>query len=224
MRSAPGISLSILSADFSRLKEDIREIESDVDFIHVDVMDGQFVPNITFGAPVVEGLSRSTTVALDCHLMTLEPERHVEVIAKAGASIVTIHAEATKHVQRTLASIRNSGKRAGLAICPHTPETVLRYLIGDLDVITVMSVNPGFGGQAFLPAMIDKVAAIRKLIDESGHCIRLEVDGGINAETTEAVVRAGADLLVVGSAIFAAPDRHVPLLMIREAARRGMLA
>lgn len=221
MKSVPGISLSILSADFSRLREDIREVESEIDFIHVDVMDGQFVPNITFGVPVVEGLSRSTTVPLDCHLMTREPERHVEVFAKAGAAVVTIHVEATTHVQKTLASIRNSGKRAGIALCPHTPEQVLRYLLGDLDVITVMSVNPGFGGQAFLPATLDKVASIRRMIDECGHAIRLEVDGGINADTTEDVVRAGADLLVVGSAVFASPDRRALLARIRDAARRG---
>lgn len=221
MQSAPGITLSVLSADFSRLKEEIELVASDIEFIHVDVMDGQFVPNLTFGLPVVQGLRKAASTPLACHLMVRDPERYVDAFAEAGASVITIHPEATIHVQSTLAQIRGLGKRSGIALCPHTHEETLRYLLRDLDVITVMAVNPGFGGQVFLPATVDKIARIRRMIDESGLSIRLEVDGGINNRTAEIVARAGADLLVAGSAVFTASDRRGAVLSILEAARRG---
>lgn len=221
MQHAPGVTLSVLSADFSRLKEEIQLVAQDIEFIHVDVMDGQFVPNLTFGVPVVQGLRKATTAPLACHLMVRDPERYVDAFAEAGASVISIHPEATVHVQRTLAQIRSLGKQSGMALCPHTHEETLRYVLRDLDVVTVMAVNPGFGGQVFLPSTVEKIARIRKMIDESGLPIRLEVDGGINSETAELVARAGADLLVAGSAVFSAPDRREAVLSILRAARRG---
>lgn len=221
MRVAPGIAPSILAADFSRLKEEIHEVQADAEVIHVDIMDGHFVPNITVGPPVVASLRKVTTKPLDCHLMVSDPDRFLEAFATAGADIITVQAEATDHLQRTLARIRELGKRAGVALCPHTPEEVLRYVLGDLDLVLVMTVNPGFGGQVFLPAMIEKIARVRRLIDERSASIRLEVDGGIGVDTAEAVSRAGADLFVAGVAIFGAPDRRAQLARIRAAALRG---
>jgi ribulose-phosphate 3-epimerase len=222
MRTTIGIAPSILSADFSRLREEIHAVESEAEAIHVDVMDGHFVPNLTVGPPVVAALRKVTSLPLDCHLMVNSPENYVEAFASAGADIVTVHAEATYHLQRLLSRIRELGKRAGVALCPHTSEEVLRYVIRDLDLVLVMCVNPGFGGQVFLPAMLEKVASVRRIIDESGCPIRLEVDGGINRESTEAVVRAGADLLVAGAAIYGAPDRCAATAAIRDVALRGL--
>ena len=221
MRVAPGIAPSILSADFSRLKDEISEVESESEVIHVDVMDGHFVPNITLGPPVVAALRKVTAVPLDCHLMIEEPDRYVDAFAEAGADIITVHVEATKHLQRTLARIRALGRRAGVALCPHTPEDVLRYVMGDLDLVLVMCVNPGFGGQAFLPSMIEKVARVRRLIDEAGRPIRLEVDGGINESTARTIAAAGADLLVAGAAVFGSNDRRARIRAIRDAAIHG---
>ncbi len=221
MRSAPGIAPSILSADFSRLKEEIGEVETDAEVLHIDVMDGHFVPNITIGPPVIAALRKVTSIPLDCHLMISEPDRYLDTFANAGADIVTVHAEATHHLQRTLAQIRNLGKRAGVALCPHTSEDVLRYVLRDLDLVLIMCVNPGFSGQAFLPAMLEKIARVRRLIDESGFAIRLEVDGGITLETAEAVSRAGADLFVSGAAVYGSADRRAQITAIHAAALRG---
>lgn len=221
MRAAPGVAPSILSADFSRLKDEIRDVEAAAEVIHVDVMDGHFVPNITIGPPVVASLRRVTTAPLDCHLMVSDPDAYLEAFANAGADIITVHAEAARHLQRSLARIRDLGKRAGVALCPHTPEDVLRYILRDLDLVLVMCVNPGFGGQAFLPAMLSKIARVRRLIDESGFSIRLEVDGGISQENAEEVSRAGADLFVAGAAVYGATARSERIEAIREAALRG---
>jgi ribulose-phosphate 3-epimerase len=221
MRSAPGIAPSILAADFSRLRDEVRDVERDAEVIHVDVMDGHFVPIISIGPPVVAALRNSTSLPLDCHLMLSEPERHIEAFAAAGADIITVHAETTNHLQRLLATIRELGKRAGVALCPHTPEEVLRYVIRDLDLVLVMCVNPGRNGQAFLPAILEKIRRVRDLIDESGLPIRLEVDGGINPDTAKAAARAGADLFVAGAAVYGCADRRVQINAIREAALRG---
>jgi len=221
MRAAPGIAPSILAADFARLEAEIHAVQADAEVMHIDVMDGRFVPNITVGPPVVAALRKVTTVPLDCHLMIADPGQYLEAFAHAGADIITVHAEATNHLQRTLARIRELGKRAGVALCPHTPEEVLRYVMGDLDLVLVMCVNPGFGGQTFLPAMLDKIARVRRLIDEYQRPIRLEVDGGISPVTIEAVARAGADLFVAGAAIYGATDRRAQIAALREAAMRG---
>jgi ribulose-phosphate 3-epimerase len=213
------IAPSILSADFGRLAEEVREAErAGADWIHVDVMDGRFVPNITAGPVLVNAVRRATQLPVDVHLMILEPERYLEAFVEAGASSLSIHAEASLHVQRTLARIRTLGARAGIVLNPHTLEESVRYLLGDIDLILVMSVNPGFGGQQFLPQVLPKIAALRAWIDREGLPIDLEVDGGIRPETARAAVDAGARILVAGQAIYGQPDRAAALRAIREAA------
>ncbi|MBX3129742.1 MAG: ribulose-phosphate 3-epimerase [Polyangiaceae bacterium] len=219
----PLLAPSILSADLSRLGEEIRDVEAaGADWVHVDVMDGRFVPNITLGPLMVEAARRVTTLPLDVHLMIVEPERYVEAFAAAGADVISVHVEASPHLQRTLATIRGLGKKAGVVLNPHTPESALDYVLEDVDLILVMSVNPGFGGQRFLTSSLRKLEALRERIEKSGSDIRLEVDGGVAPDTAEAVVRAGADVLVAGSAVFGASDRRRALRTLRDAAERGV--
>lgn len=189
------------------------------EYIHVDVMDGLFVPNMTLGPPVVKAVRAATKAVVDCHLMIVDPERYVADFANAGADIITIHVEAARHLQRTLHQIRSLGKRAGVVMNPHTPEDTLRYVMDDVDLILVMSVNPGFGGQSFLPQVLPKVRALRKMIDATGRDIDLEIDGGIAPETARAVVEAGANVLVAGNAIFGQKDRGAAM---RELRRRAL--
>jgi ribulose-phosphate 3-epimerase len=207
---------SILSADLGRLADEVGEVEKlGAEFIHVDVMDGRFVPNMTLGPPVVKAVRAATKAVVDCHLMIVEPERYVADFANAGADIITIHVEAARHLQRTLHQIRSLGKRAGVVMNPHTPEDTLRYVMDDVDLILVMSVNPGFGGQSFLPQVLPKVRALRKMIDATGRDIDLEIDGGIGPDTARAVVEAGANVLVAGSAIFGQKDRAAAMRELR---------
>lgn len=201
------IAPSILSADFSRLGDEVRAIErAGADWVHVDVMDGRFVPNMTIGPLVVKALRPVTKLPLDTHLMIVEPERYVEAFAEAGADIITVHAEACTHLHRVLQQIRALGKRAGVSLNPHTPEDVLRYVLDLTDLVLVMSVNPGFGGQDFIPAVLPKLRALRAMIDASGRPIHLQVDGGIKPGTARQVIEAGADVLVAGSAVFGTPQ------------------
>jgi len=179
-------------------------------------MDGRFVPNITIGPPVVEALRRVTERVLDVHLMIVEPERYIEDFAKAGADVITVHVEACTHLQRTLAQIRAAGRRAGVSLNPHTSEDTLRYVLGDVDLVLVMSVNPGFGGQAFLPAVLRKIERLRAMIDDAGLAIDLEVDGGVKPGTARKVVEAGADVLVAGSAVFGHADYAEAIRALRE--------
>lgn len=210
------IAPSILSADFAALGAEVRSVEEGgADWIHVDVMDGRFVPNITIGPLVVKALRKVTKLPLDVHLMIVEPERYIEEFAQAGADIISVHVEASPHLQRTLRRIRELGKKAGVVLNPHTPEEGLRYVLDDLDLILVMSVNPGFGGQSFLPQVLPKVEALRKMIDASGRAIDLEIDGGINAETVRSAVDAGARVLVAGSAVFGQRDRAAAIRALR---------
>jgi ribulose-phosphate 3-epimerase len=196
-----------LSADFSRLGDEVRAVaEAGADWIHVDVMDGRFVPNITIGPLVVRALRKVTRLPLDCHLMIVEPERYLEAFAEAGADVITVHAETSAHLHRTLQAIRALGKKAGVSLNPHTPEDAVRYVLGDLDLVLVMSVNPGFGGQDFIPSVLPKIAALRRMIDDEGADVVLEVDGGVKPGTAKLVVEAGADMLVAGSAVFGAED------------------
>ncbi len=213
------IAPSILSADFGRLADEVRAAEAGgADWIHVDVMDGRFVPNITVGPLVVRAVRRATRLPIDVHLMILEPERYIEDFAAAGADVISVHVEACVHLQRVLSAIRGLGKRAGVVLNPHTPEEAIRYVLPDVDVILVMSVNPGFGGQQFLPQALHKLRALRRMIDESGLPIDLEVDGGVHPGTVRQIVEAGARVLVAGSAVFDEADRARAIAELRAAA------
>lgn len=201
------IAPSVLSADFGRLAEDVARCEDGgADWIHVDVMDGRFVPNLTFGAKVIETLRRLTRLPLDVHLMVLEPENYFDAFAAVGASVLTIHQEAAPHLHRQLNRIRELGCRAGAAVNPSTPVESLRDVVREFDVLLVMSVNPGFGGQKFIEASVEKIARARQLLHAAGSTAALEVDGGITRETITRCWQAGADTFVAGNAVFSAPD------------------
>lgn len=194
---------SILSADFSRLGEELALVEkNDVSMLHIDVMDGMFVPSISLGFPVIESIRKDSGMIFDVHLMIKEPERYLERFAAAGADIITVHAEACLHLHRTIQQIRQLGKRCGVALNPATPLSVLDYVLEDLDMVLLMTVNPGFGGQSFIPAMYEKIHGLRELITKKNLNIDIEVDGGIKTANVGRAIEAGANVLVAGSAVF----------------------
>jgi ribulose-phosphate 3-epimerase len=201
------IAPSILSADFACIKDEVEAVERNgAQYVHLDVMDGRFVPNITWGPKVIGDLRKHTKLTFDCHLMIVEPERYVDHFRKAGADIITVHIEATPHAQRLLTHIRSLGAKAGISICPQTPVAMLEDLIEDVDMILVMSVNPGFGGQRFIPHALEKIRQARALVERAQVPCEIEVDGGITLENARSAAEAGADVLVIGSAIFDTPD------------------
>lgn len=213
------IAPSILAADFGRLADEVARVEAaGADLLHVDVMDGHFVPNLTLGPVVVEALKRRTALPLDVHLMLQEPDRFLEVFVEAGASMITVHAEVLPHLHRTLVRLRELGVKAGVALNPSTPVSVLADVMDQIDHVLVMSVNPGFTGQKFIPHSLQKVQAARALIDGAGSPAAVEVDGGVDASNAGALVAAGASILVAGAAIFHAPDLTRAMRDLRQVA------
>ncbi len=218
-RNSPRIAPSILSADFARLGEEVRAVEAaGADWIHVDVMDGHFVPNMTIGPVVVEAVKRSTSLPLDVHLMIEQPERYVEAFVRAGAATVAVQVETCPHLHRTVGQIHDAGARACVVLNPATPASAVDLVLGDVDQVLVMTVNPGFGGQKFIESMLPKIAELRRRIDERGLDVALEVDGGIAPETVGRAAEAGADVFVAGSAVFHADDDAAAIAAQRHGA------
>ena len=212
------VAPSILSADFGRLADEVRAIEkAGADYVHVDVMDGRFVPNLTIGPLVVEAVKKATSLPLDVHLMIVEPEKYIADFANAGASLITVHQETCPHLHRTLQQIRAAGAKPSVVLNPSTPLVSIEEVLGEVDQVLLMSVNPGFGGQTFIEATVDKVKRLRAMLDGRGlHHVDIEVDGGINADTAKRVVAAGASVLVAGNAVFKTPDYAKAISSLRS--------
>ena len=211
------VAPSILSADFARLEDEIKAVEkAGADLIHVDVMDGHFVPNITIGPLIVEAARKATRLPLDVHLMIARPEQYISDFVKAGADYITVHVEATRHLNRVVQMIReHKGVRAGVSLNPATPLSGLDHILDNVDMVLIMSVNPGFGGQAFIPSSLEKIRSLRKRIDDRGLNVEIEVDGGVKLENAAEIIRAGADILVAGSAVFGHKDYGAVIREIR---------
>jgi len=210
------IAPSILSADFSKLGDEIKDVEAGgADYIHVDVMDGHFVPNITIGPLIVEAIRPTTKLPLDVHLMIENPDSYIPQFAKAGADIITVHVEACKHLHRTIQLIKEQGVKAGVVLNPSTPVDTIKHIIEDIEMVLLMTVNPGFGGQAFIPSVLPKIKEVRELANKVNPSLDIEVDGGINTETARLVKEAGANVLVAGSFIYNNPDRKEAIKAIR---------
>ncbi|MEH7460954.1 ribulose-phosphate 3-epimerase [Bacillus thuringiensis] len=210
------IAPSILSADFSRLGEEIKDVEKGgADYIHVDVMDGHFVPNITIGPLIVEAIRPITSLPLDVHLMIEKPDQYIEAFAKAGADIITVHVEACLHLHRTIQLIKSQGIKAGVVLNPHTPVSMIEHVLEDIDMVLLMTVNPGFGGQKFIHSVLPKVKQVADMIRERNLQVEIEIDGGVNTETAKLCIEAGANVLVAGSAVYNEKDRGAAIAAIR---------
>ena len=218
------IAPSILSADFCRLGDEVRAVEAaGADYIHVDVMDGHFVPNITIGPPVVAALRKVTALPLDVHLMIAAPDRYIADFAAAGADIIVVHAEASTHLHRSIQLIKSLGKRAGVSLNPATPLNCLEYVLADLDLVLLMTVNPGFGGQSFIEECIPKIRSLRAMLDKRGLEAELEVDGGVKIDNIARIAHAGADVFVAGSAVFGSPDYLATIQALKRKAKEPVL-
>lgn len=214
------VSPSLLAANFANLERDIDMLnQSHCDWFHLDVMDGVFVPNISFGFPVMEAMARTAQKPLDVHLMIVEPQKFIPEVKALGAKVMNVHYEACTHLHRVIQAIKNEGMMAGVTLNPHTPVHLLEDIITDLDLVMLMSVNPGFGGQKFIPQVLEKTRKLRHLINESGSRALIEIDGGVNRETGQRLAEAGADILVAGSAIFNAPDPHAEIDFLKGLSR-----
>jgi ribulose-phosphate 3-epimerase len=210
------IAPSILSADFSKLGEEILAVErGGADYIHIDVMDGHFVPNITIGPLIVDAIRPITKLPLDVHLMIENPDQYIEAFAKAGADYITVHVEASRHLHRTIQNIKSYGVKAGVVLNPATPVESIQHIIGDIDMVLLMSVNPGFGGQKFIPEVLPKIRKVKEMADQKGLDIEIEIDGGVNSETAKLCMEAGANVLVAGSAIYNEEDYAKAISLIR---------
>lgn len=211
------IAPSILSANFARLGDDIKDVErGGADYIHVDVMDGHFVPNITIGPLIVEAIRPITKLPLDVHLMIENPDQYIEAFAKAGADIITVHVEACTHLHRTIQQIKAQGVKAGVVLNPHTPVSMIQHVLEEIDLVLLMTVNPGFGGQSFIHSVIPKIKQVASMIEERKLQVEIEVDGGVNSETAKLCIEAGANVLVAGSAIYNQQDRGEAIAIIRN--------